>query len=1037
MPSRPRFLACAALLALTTGTLGCPELGLPGSGAALFTSPQTNPVALSADGAYLYVANTTSGSVSVVDVSTPGSPAEVAEIKVGVDPVGIAVRPKASPGDDEYVYVTNHISDSISVISRASMDVVQTIQGIDPVTGVSTTDEPVGVVFAGPSRAFVALDNPNEILVIDVDTSGRGTIRPERLAITAQAPRALAVADGNLYVAAFESGNQTEFPSCDGEDTRGMTEGDPVDEGCEFTIRLVDGLDFIGENFIQNGVIIDFAAVSPNIGGRVIRDRDFPDRDLFVFDAQSLASVDVVEGVGTLLYGLATGPSGRLYVTNTEGRNQLDGLAALENRMFDNRLAVLDCGAAGCGAPTHVDLEGAANPLGVPVPTPYGVAVSGDGATLVVSVAGSDGRPNTTPGTPAGQADIPGLVTLDAAGNLLGAVQTGAIPQGLTLASDGAGAASHAYVLNTVASTLSVVDVSTPSAPAVVATLEVGSDPTPDEVREGRISFSTARASSSGNFSCESCHPNGNMDQLIWTINTVNGPDEGPDPSGEHAEPRTTMPIRGLRDTLPLHWDGTLGDPFGGPNGAVGEEVDLPPNCDINDEHSCFRHLANASLRGVMCDPAGGCATGVATDGNGGLLPGALDDAQRDALATFLGSVSYPPSPKRRPNDVLSDQANLGVQDFFTDEDGLGVGGGGAMAVGEAVNFIPITCADNSGGCHALPLTVATNSETVGAFEAPTIRGLWDRWVMFSNGLFNSEEGMALAQDCADGNPPLAAPGLLQGDPCTLDFGVSLRPGFPSGETVWDPAVGPTERGAWMASFEFVFDLAYGVPGANIWEFLNEMSVGLPGLYGRQVFIDPANSDAAETVAALAQVESAAAEGRITAVARNRAIGEMRYQPASAMWVAGSGLAWTGEQLRGSSAILGVPVTVTAELPENVSIGGADRQPLLDINPESRATEAIGDLLDIPRFPAGAPSTSPLGYAYVEEDAAVFVDGERCDAADGCSFTLSPGGGFEGADLMQLSLKALSAGTHVVQVQNPGGWFSNEMPVFAEEPAAP
>ena len=37
-----------------------------------------------------------------------------------------------------------------------------------------------------------------------------------------------------------------------------------------------------------------------------------------------------------------------------------------------------------------------------------------------------------------------------------------------------------------------------------------------------------------------------------------------------------------------------------------------------------------------------------------------------------------------------------------------------------------------------------------------------------------------------------------------------------------------------------------------------------------------------------------------------------------------------------------------------------------------------------------------------------------------------------GADRMELTLKGLSAGTHVVQVQNPGGWFSNEMPVFAE-----
>ena len=50
---------------------------------------------------------------------------------------------------------------------------------------------------------------------------------------------------------------------------------------------------------------------------------------------------------------------------------------------------------------------------------------------------------------------------------------------------------------------------------------------------------------------------------------------------------------------------------------------------------------------------------------------------------------------------------------------------------------------------------------------------------------------------------------------------------------------------------------------------------------------------------------------------------------------------------------------------------------------------------------------------------------------------LSPAGGFGGADAMELTLKGLSAGTHVVQVQNPSGWFSNEMPVLAKVPEVP
>ena len=144
------------------------------------------------------------------------------------------MRPKVNPAsvnEDELVFVTNHISDSISVISRRKMAVVQTLQGLAHADGgatpddlVTTTDEPVGIAFQNPCRGFVTLDQPNEVIVLEAaDTNHNGpcddakpewSISPNRIKITAQAPRALTVAGGKLYVAAFESGNQTEFPSC-------------------------------------------------------------------------------------------------------------------------------------------------------------------------------------------------------------------------------------------------------------------------------------------------------------------------------------------------------------------------------------------------------------------------------------------------------------------------------------------------------------------------------------------------------------------------------------------------------------------------------------------------------------------------------------------------------------------------------------------------------------------------------------------------------------------------------------------------------
>ena len=1053
---RPLRPALAPTLALLLAAAGCgPNPQAPGVGAQLFASPQVNAVALTPDGGTLLVANTTSGTLSVyrtAGLAADPEGAHRADIRVGLDPVAIAVRPKAFPGDRPLVLVTNHVSDSISVVDLGKLGVVQTLQELDA-NGVTTTDAPTGVVFAGPHRAFVALDDRDEVLVIDFDASGRASINPERLFITAQAPRAMTVVGDRLLVGAFESGNQTEFPNCSPLDTpatRGFLPGDPHDEGCQFYNRFIDtlSLEFPPEGGVQFdiefGVIVDFAARNPNIGGEVIFDRDRPDRDVLVFDVNALgAPVQVIDGVSTLLYGLESAGS-RVFVTSTDGRNDLDGLADLDNRMFENRLSWFDC-TPDCGPVSHVDLD--QNPHGVPIPTPYGIRASASGQQLVVAVAGSDGIPGLAgdPGT-----DIPGLVTLDASGNVLGFVQTGAIPQAVALKSNPKGGhAQTAYVLNTVDSSVSVVDVSDLANPQVLATFPVGDDPTPEEVRLGRIQFMSARASTSGAFSCESCHPNANTDQLIWTINTVESPDDFAEPCNPFElncpEPRTTMPIRGLRDTLPLHWLGSLGDPFEDQEGQLFQPEDNgAPDCDlaVDGEVGCARNLVDASLSGVMCDQSGGCQPGPTG------LPGALTEAERNALARFLMSVSYPPSPTRRPDDSLSAVAMQGVTDFFTDEDGLGVGSS-ASGVGQAVGFAPITCADNSGGCHALPLGVSSNSITVGAFDAPTMRGMWDRHVQFSNGSPTAEEVLVASEECAKGNPPGDHPilmGLLTGDPCALSspaieafLGFQLDPfaGMPSGEDIYDPAVGFTERGAFLSSFETIFQLAYGVRGAPMWEFFQEMSVGFAGLLGRQLTASGADALLPETAATLTELVAAADVGKVTLVGDLIGSDEYRYQPADGRWhkttLPGKsgkpGAGFTSGELLARVASWNQTLTVTAHLKEGVTIGGDDRQPLLDVDPDQKAIEEIGTLLAIPR-PAPEPAQSfRVGALYVEPGAKLLVNGAVCAA---CSVV--PGSTSNGSYLDVTLVDALPLGTHVIQVLNPNGWASNEMPIQVELP---
>lgn len=1049
----PALFRSSLALAVLLAAAGCsPNPKAPEVGAQLFQSPHVNSIALARADRKLVVANTTSATVSVFETNLlPHDPegALIGEIAVGIDPVSVAIRPKNGPNDRDLALVANHISDSISVIDLSKLGVVQTLQEFDA-DGVTTTDAPTGIVFASPDRAFVALDDRDEIVVIDFDANGRASINPERLPITAQAPRAMTVVGDRLLVGAFESGNQTEFPNCGPLDTPATAPflpGDPYDEGCMFYNRFIESIT-VNDIFnldldLEFGVIVDFAARNPNIGGEVVIDRDRPDRDVFVFDVAALgAPLQVIDGVSTLLYGMESSGN-RVFVTSADGRNDLDGLDDLDNRMFENRISWFDCDPD-CGPVQHRDLD--QNPHGVPVPTPYGVRASADGSALVVAVSGSDGIPGLAedPTT-----DIPGLVTLDASGNVLGHVQTGAIPQSVALASDEAGAAQTAYVLNVVDSTISVVDVSDLANPQILGTFSVGNDPTPPEIRDGRRNFMSARASTKGTFSCESCHPNGNTDQLIWTINTVESREDVPEcnPFEENCpEPRTTMPTpRGLRDTLPLHWLGNLADPFPDHEDQLFQpEDDGAPDCDLetDGEIGCARHLVNASLSGVMCDQAGGCAVGPSG------LPGAYTEAERNAMAAFMMSVSYPPSPTRRPDDALSPVAMQGVTDFFTDEDGLGVGSA-AAGVGAAVGFSPITCADNSGGCHALPLTVDTNSLTVGAFDVPTMRGMWDRHVQFSNGSPSSEEVLRAGQDCADGNPPGDHPNLgnfLTGDPCALAspfieafLGFQLDPfqGVPSGEEIYDPAVGVTERGVFLSTFESLFQLAYGVRGAPMWEFFSEMGVGFAGVYGRQLTVDASDAQSPATQDALNPLVAAADEGRI-ALRASFMGGDRDYSYSEGRWHLTQlpddkeSNGFTTEKVLQQVVDWDQVLTFTAHLREGISIGGADRQPLLHVDPERKETEDFGELLAIPR-PEPLPNQAfRIGGIYVDPAAKILVNGALCED---CSFTM--GTTEFGTHLDVTLVDALPLGTHVMQVMNPDGWISNEMPLQVEFPPPP
>ena len=621
-----------------------------------YESPHANPLALLPDGSLLYVVNTPADTVDVIDTATR---TVVARISVGIDPVGVAVRP-----DGKEVWVSNHVSDSVSVIdadpdSRTRHQVLATIQTIDTITKSTRFDEPVGIAFANDAKAYVVLSSSNRVAVVDV--ASREVM--SHLQITAQDPRALAVRGDRLYVVPFESNNQTQISGCWPENLDG--------ELCTFDARR-----HVTEVADGNG-----QSLSLNYVADIVRHPGIPDRDLYVFDTTTDELVEVVDTLGTLLYGIAVDSAGRVFVTHTEARNDANGkagtekhgLAELENRAFLNRITRVAC-EGGCGTPEFFELEPLPPddpPVGEALATPFGITVSGDDQTLVVTAAASSR-----------------LFTVDAeTGDVLGRVDVGSMPRGVALETTAAGAPSRAWVLNALENSVSLVDVSDTAAPTVQGTLAL-EDPSDPELKRGRIAFNTAEASSTRTFSCASCHPDGHTDQLLWVLDTPMC-----DVGCDQIQPRLVQDIRGLRGSAPYHWDGIPGDPYGGIN-TSSIQTFVEPNCDIDVPESCTLHVAEGALKTTMCDLEN-------CDTNDEGKPGRLSGEERAAMAKYLLSVPYPPAPERPYTNVPTATAREGIRRFHFEK--------------------------QCGNCHRLPFSTMTNMGGSGV-DMPSWRGANDRW---------------------------------------------------------------------------------------------------------------------------------------------------------------------------------------------------------------------------------------------------------------------------------------------------------------------
>ena len=883
------------------------------AGHSSFMSPHASPIALA--GGQVFVTNTPADTVDVID---PTTRKVVSRVPVGVDPVGLAVRP-----DGKELWVANHVSDSVSVIdidfdSPTYLRVIATVQDFHPTTRATRFDEPVGIAFAGNRKAYVALSSENTIAVVNVQDR-RIT---KRLPINAQDPRAITVRDNRLYVIPFESNNKTQLSGG----------SKPLDgklktfDAWEHSIRH--------NNVLSLGHVVD-----------IIKHPRVPDRDLYVFDTRTDRLIKVVDSLGTLLYGVTVDSTGRVFIAQADARNDANGksgtkkhgLKELENRAFLNQVTSVAFRDGTPRKPKFIDLE----PLppkhpesGQALATPYAIQVSDDDSTLFVSAAGSDK-----------------LFTVDAqSGQVLGRADVDAVPRGIALESTDDGKATTAWVLNAVANSVSLVDVSDPTSLEVTATVRL-EDPTDPDVKRGRIAFNTASASTTGTYSCASCHPDGHTDQLLWVLNTpiVTG--------GNQIMPRSTMPVRGLRDTEPYHWDGIPGDPYGG-NNSANIRRKVKPNSRLGAPESAARHLIDGGLANTMM------MVGDSTLNDEGKA-GELSASQRDAMAKFILSVTYPPAQRRAYTNVVSTRARNGFELFHVkgDED--------------PGKRRPNIC----GNCHRMPFLVSTNTPGTG-MDAPTWRGAYDRWLILPQGRLN-----------------------------IIDFDFYRRiaeQGAPE-RRVWRMSWGSRRR----------FD--------PVWDMVLENSTGFSGSFARQVTLNRTSAQDDRTSDLLDALERSAGEGAVTLQGNGAFIDDTKATPVTLEYGHRDGKAayveTSGERRSFTRETL-VSLASTGRLVATFTAGLGTRVDLNHPQPALWTPGPIHPQRGRQKFPVLRKGTLTMTISgrHIRKGAQVIVDGRRVSGSIQVK-----------RDVVTIALTELPTdGMHLLQVQNPGGLFSNDFIFFVE-----
>ncbi len=510
-------------------------LGAAQAGAQTLTCPkQSTPIAIGFLESRLVCVNPDQDTISLFDPATP-SPTKLAEIAVGAEPNSVAIQPSVP-----FAYVANSVSGTVSVVNLTAQLTTATI----PVGA-----EPRALVLSpNGTRLYVSNHSSNTLSVID--TGSLSVIATVDLRAFGSAPGALAVThdgdtddtDETVHVALFFGQLRPGKGSVDeGQDDQ--REGRVV--AISAATNTVLGNAVLGPlanaGFNSNGRLAPAPGQVPAVASTNPQTFTTPTGAY----PNQLAAIALHPTTGRG-YVVSTGASpngplrfnqmaqGLVSVFNAATRTEI---TAAQTDPTVRRTAPLNLNQGVNLATTPAPRLFLTNPVALAW-RPNGSdawAVIQNGNLVVRLTVDANGIPSAGAPLVAGPSTIVRVDLQNPPAGLL----VGKAPRGIVINDTG----TRAYVYNFVSRSISNIDITNPAAPVIVGTVQASAPPAPGTIgftaQLGAELFFTGRGpqermSSESWGGCIVCHPfGGRADGVTWMFD---------------AGPRQTIPLDGMFD---------------------------------------------------------------------------------------------------------------------------------------------------------------------------------------------------------------------------------------------------------------------------------------------------------------------------------------------------------------------------------------------------------------------------------------------------------------------------------------------------------